>query len=250
MQAADVLSDAKLAAPAPLIRKRQYRASILRGDFFVLRHLKSFLESTLSASVKPGVRVADVGCGEQPFRSLIEKLGGSYTGIDIAQNSAGSVDIVAGIDSIPLPTASFDLVLCSEVLEHVSDTTAAFAELARLCRIGGSIVLTTPFAYPLHEEPHDFVRLTPYQIRDCARARDLEVAQLETAGNELEVIATVWCNLWTRTNLGLPRTVRSAWNALMRLPLNGLVSLLSPALHRLLPRKYFLSTLCVLVKRG
>jgi SAM-dependent methyltransferase len=233
-----------------LLRKRRYRASILRGDFFVLRHLKSFLEATLRDRVKVGTKVADVGCGEQPFRSLIEELGGSYTGIDIAQNSAGTVEVVAGIESIPLPGDSFDLLVCSEVLEHVSDTSGAFAELARLCKTGGSIVVTTPFAYPLHEEPQDFVRLTPYQVRECARASGLEVAHLSTSGNELEVVATIWCNLWTRTDLGLPRPVRSAWNALMRLPLNALTRVISPVVHPLLPRKYFLSTLCVLVKPG
>jgi SAM-dependent methyltransferase len=236
--------------PVALARKRRYRASILRGDFFVLRHLKSFLESTLRDRVRRGANVADVGCGEQPFRSLIEQLGGSYTGIDIAQNSVGSVDVVADIASIPLPAESFDLLVCSEVLEHVSNTTAAFAELARLCKIGGSIILTTPFAYPLHEEPQDFVRLTPYQVRECACSGGLEVAHLSTSGNELEVVATVWCNLWTRSNLMVPSLLRSAWNALMRLPLNGLVYAISPVLHPLLPRKYFLNTLCVLIKRG
>ena len=236
--------------PVALARKRRYRANILRGDFFVLRHLKTFLESTLRDRVRRGARVADVGCGEQPLRSLIEELGGSYTGIDIAQNSVGNVDVVADIESIPLPAESFDLLLCSEVLEHVSNTTAAFAELARLCKTGGSIVLTTPFTYPLHEEPQDFVRLTPYQVRRCARSSGLEVAHLSTSGNELEVVATVWDNLWTRTNLRLPSFLRLAWNAMMRLPLNGLMYAISPVVHPLLPRKYFLSTLCVLVKRG
>jgi len=222
----------------------------LRGDFFVLRHLTHFLESTLHERVKPGIRIADVGCGEQPLRPLITNLGGTYTGIDVQQNADSTVDVLADIGSIPLPGGSFDLVLCSEVLEHVPDTQSAFKELARLCKTGGVILLTTPFAYPLHEEPHDFVRLTPHQIESCARKNGLEVEQLTTSGDELQVMATVWCNLWTRSGGPRRSIIRAIWNVAMRFPVNAMVQALSFLVGPLLPKRYFLNTLCVLVKRS
>jgi SAM-dependent methyltransferase len=232
-----------------LVRRTAYRASIVRGDFFVLQHLKAFLERALHDSVRPGVRVGDIGCGEQPLRGLVERLGGAYTGVDVQQNVQGTVEVIADICKVSLPDGSFDLVLCTEVLEHVPDTFAAFSELARLCDTGGAIILTTPFAYPLHEEPHDFVRLTPYQIDECARSNGLEIAHLSTSGNELEVVATVWCNLWSRTG-ALPRSLtRTAWNVLMRLPVNVLMYAMSRAVGSLLPNKYFLNTFCILTKR-
>lgn len=239
-----------MAPSVIVVRRRRYDASILRGDYFVVRHLKRFLECALRERVWPGSQVGDVGCGEQPLRDLVRELGGNYTGIDIHQNAAGTVDVLADITSIPLPEKSFDLLVCSEVLEHVPDTRAAFRELARLCKTGGVIILTTPFAFPLHEEPQDFVRLTPHQIRACAAMNRLDVAQLTTSGDELQVIATVWCNIWSRSGR-LPRSrIRAAWNVLMRLPVNALVSGLSPVMNSLLPQKYFLNTLCVLVKQG
>jgi SAM-dependent methyltransferase len=223
---------------------------MLRGDFFVLRNLKEFLESTLRERVKPGTRVADVGCGEQPLRALITTLGGRYTAIDLHQNADNTVDVLADITSIPLPDEAFDLLVCSEVLEHVSDPNAALAELGRLCQPGGSIVITTPFAYPLHEEPRDFVRLTPYQLTRYADGNQLEVVQLTTAGDELQVLATVWCNLWSRSG-PQPRSLwRAFWNAAMRLPVNAMVYALGPAVRSLLPHKYFLSTFCILAKPG
>ena len=223
---------------------------MLRGDFFVLRHLTRFLEATLRDRVRPGMRVADIGCGEQPFRELISGLGGLYTSMDAQQNRQGSVDLLADITRVPLPDGSFDLILCTEVLEHVPNTHAAFAELTRLCRPDGAIIITTPFAYPLHEEPYDFMRLTPHLISECARSNRLSIERLSTAGNELEVGATVWCSLWSRSGGPLRGNMRAAWNVAMRVPVNGLVYVLSLLVGSLLPRKYFLSTLCVLVKRG
>jgi SAM-dependent methyltransferase len=208
------------------------------------------LQRALREWVRPGALLADIGCGEQPLRAFITELGGSYTGIDVQQNQQGNVDVVADITDIPLPGESFDVILCTEVLEHVPDTHAAFAELVRLCKKGGSVILTTPFSYPLHEEPYDFVRLTPHQIRECARRYGLEVVHLETSGNELEVAATVWCNLWTRMSPERRGFARSIWNVLMRLPVNAVAYTLSALVGSILPRKYFLSTLCVLVKPG
>jgi SAM-dependent methyltransferase len=179
---------------------------------------------------------------------MVESGGGTYTGIDVAQNLEGTVEVVADITDVPLPDGSFGVILCTEVLEHIPDTSAAFAELSRLCKTGGAIILTTPFAYPLHEEPHDYVRLTPAMIRRCATRNGLEVVELTAAGDELQVAATVWCNLWSRAGRGKPSRLRSAWNLLMRAPVNLAVLGLSPLLGSVLPRKYFLSTCCVLQK--
>jgi SAM-dependent methyltransferase len=230
-------------------RRQQYRVSLVHGDFFVLRSLQAFLQRILPRYVRAGVAVVDIGCGEQPLRSVVEKHGGRYTGVDVTQNLRGTVDVIADINSVPLSADSYDVVLCTEVLEHLPDTLSAFGEMKRLCRPGGVIVVTTPFMYPLHEEPYDFVRLTPYMIRRCAAESGLDIVELTTGGDELQVAATVWCNLWSRGGTR-KRRLRSAWNLLMRLPLNLLVLCLSPLLHQALPRKYFLTTCCILVKRG
>jgi SAM-dependent methyltransferase len=225
-----------------------YHPNLLRGDFFVLRSLTAFLQRVLPQWLGSGVAVADIGCGEQPLRRMIEELGGKYTGIDLCQNRQGTVEMVADITDVPLPDGSFGLILCTEVLEHIPDTSAAFAELSRLCKAGGAIIITTPFAYPLHEEPNDYVRLTPAMVRRSAVQHGLEVVELTTAGDELQVAATVWCNLWSRAGAAKRSRLRSAWNLLMRVPVNLAVLGLSPLLHSALPRKYFLSTCCVLRK--
>ncbi len=234
------------STPALWRRKRSYRTGPLDGDFFVVKHLGRFVRSAIAKHVTAGMRVADVGCGEQPWRGAIEERGAQYVGIDITQNAQDTVEIIGPITQVPAPDAAFHAILCTEVLEHVSDTRAALAELRRLCTPGGVIILTTPFVYPIHEEPFDFVRVTPDQLRALAHEAGLVATRLETAGNEIEALAVIWNSMWSR---GLPRrlgVLRLLLLAITRLPANGLASLVSSILGHVLPRKAFLSVLAVL----
>lgn len=109
-----------------LIKRRDaLKIPIHHGHFFVLRHLKQFTYTHIPSLIKPGMKVVDVGCGEQPLRSLIESCGGNYTSVDVIQNKKNNVDIVADISSIPLPSDSFDVIICTEVLEHCFDPQKA-----------------------------------------------------------------------------------------------------------------------------
>lgn len=170
------------------LRYGHYSVGFMGRDFLHVRHIRRFIERHLRAHVRAGTRVADIGCGRQPWRELVTRLGGAYTGIDIAQNPENSVDIIAPIDAVPIPNGAFDVILCTEVLEHVSDVQAAFGELSRLTAPQGAVIVTTPFAYPIHGEPCDFARHTPYQLIACAESNHLQVDELIRAGNSWEVI--------------------------------------------------------------
>ena len=79
---------------------------------------------------------------------------------------ASESDIVASLDALPVNPASFDAVLCTEVLEHLRHPDAVLAELARVLVPGGRLCLTVPFVWPLHEEPFDFFRYTPFALSE------------------------------------------------------------------------------------
>jgi len=235
-------------SPRKLRRRRQYKARIFQSDYFVVKHLAEFLDHKINEYIIEGNLVADIGCGEQPWRSQIEKLGGIYLGIDITQDSQNSIDIIANINQLPLTNKLVDNILCTEVLEHVSNADSAFSEFSRILKPGGHIILTLPFAYPLHEEPYDFWRYTPHQVRICASINNLAVIELQTVGNELEVIAIVWDNLWGKMFGGQLNFFKRSWIALMRLPINIIISITSFLIDKYLPKKNFLNTICILEK--
>jgi SAM-dependent methyltransferase len=191
--------NANLISPTRVVdwRRNDYRHAS-DNDAFVLNILRSWIEQTLTATLKslaPHDRcVIDVGCGNQPFRPFIERLGADYCSFDVVQNATESVDHIAPLDAENLPPglhgSSFNLVLCTEVLEHVYDWRAAFANLYRLTRPGGVVILTCPFFWPLHEQPHDFWRPTTFAIRHAAEAAGFTVAQEKLGGGIWDVIGT------------------------------------------------------------
>jgi len=119
----------------------------------------------------PGLRILDAGAGEQKNRRHCSHL--QYVSQDFAQYTgtgavpdeglhshgwdASRVDLVSDVTNIPAADASFDVVLCSEVLEHVPEPTKALdGSSSRLLKVGGILVLTAPFASNVHMAPYHF----------------------------------------------------------------------------------------------
>jgi ubiquinone/menaquinone biosynthesis C-methylase UbiE len=112
-------------------------------------------------------RLLDVGCGEKPYAPLFRGLVDEHVGVDHPESvhPLSQVDVLATAYEIPLADGSFDTVLMTEVLEHLEEPARGLAEAGRLLRPGGKLILTTPFMWPLHEEPRDFFRYSPYGLR-------------------------------------------------------------------------------------
>jgi 2-polyprenyl-3-methyl-5-hydroxy-6-metoxy-1,4-benzoquinol methylase len=111
-----------------------------------------------------GKTVIDVGCAQgNGVRSLLESWGArSCLGVDVRPGYPG-VDRVVPADRLTAELGSdkFDIVACTEVLEHVSNWKDVVRNLIDVCRPGGLILITTRSpGYPLHGVPADFWRFT------------------------------------------------------------------------------------------
>ena len=100
--------------------------------------LSAWMEREGSAAT--GLRVLDVGCGEKPY---LPYFGGvrEYVGLDLADNP--HADLHGVVEQIPAGDASFDLVICLQVLEHVDDPARAISELHRVLKPRGRLLLAT-----------------------------------------------------------------------------------------------------------
>lgn len=160
-----------------------------------------WLEKTLQ-SIPPGSRILDAGAGTQQYRKFCKHLqyvsqdfsqydgAGDSAGLQISNFDYGKLDIISDISSIPEPDASFDSILCVEVLEHVPDPIQAIKEFSRLLKAGGSLVLTAPFCSLSHFAPYHFCSgFNAYWYQKHLPEREFEILQLTPNGNFFEFVA-------------------------------------------------------------
>jgi SAM-dependent methyltransferase len=103
-------------------------------------------------------RLLDIGCGEKPYRDVFAPYAVEHVGVDPVANPVA--ELRGPIEALPVEDASFDVVLCAQVLEHVDDPAQAVSELARVTRPGGRVLLSTHGVYVFHPNPADHWRWT------------------------------------------------------------------------------------------
>lgn len=108
-------------------------------------------------------RLLDYGCGGSPYATILPQFS-SYVRADIT--AGPGIDLVLDKrGELPAePDGSFDVVLSTQVLEHVPDPDKYLAEAFRLLRPGGALVLTTHGFVPEHGCPDDYHRWTGYGL--------------------------------------------------------------------------------------
>ena len=154
-----------------------------------------WLLETLS-SITAGLSILDAGAGELRNKPLCKHL--KYTSQDFCQydgsgDSPGlhtgtwdtsKIDVVSDIANIPLPDASFDVILCSEVFEHLADPLKALAEFSRLLKPKGTLIITAPFASFVHFAPHHYATgFSRYWYEYHLSEADFAIKELSANGN-------------------------------------------------------------------
>ncbi len=136
-----------------------------------------------AAQIPAGARVLDVGAGMGPYRQMFSHC--SYFTQDFGKELATigkytTLDYESDITAIPVPDNSFDVILCTEVLEHAPEPIKAVFEMARILRPGGRLLLTAPLGSALHQEPYHFYGgFTPHWYRLFLAQAGFEVVSIE-----------------------------------------------------------------------
>jgi len=166
-------------------------------DFWVTKQIR------LAADKLPSGELLDVGAGLSPYKSVAETAGLSYKSHDFSNYMPSSAseglqtkswdypehNFVCDILEIP-PVASAEIIICTEVLEHVPDPVRAFQHCSNLLKPDGLIIVTVPFLSLMHQAPFWFQSgLSPFWFKEWCEANNLEIVELTIQGDYIDLMS-------------------------------------------------------------
>jgi SAM-dependent methyltransferase len=162
--------------------------------------------------------VLDLGCGSVPLYGCYRDLVDQVTCVDWPNTPHPSphIDVYADLGQpLPLDSEGYDTIIATDVLEHLPYPDLLWAEMCRLLRPGGKILVGVPFMYWLHERPHDHHRYTEYRLRLFCSDHGLDVVACTPYGGAIDVVADVVSKMFNRPGLrAVPPVI--AWAASRR----------------------------------
>lgn len=215
------------------VRDQQFNPGLIGlmvNPFFHARH--GLYQAIAEMAPKLDGRLLDVGCGRKPYRNLFAAE--EYVGLEIdtpVNRMSKRADYYYDGDSFPFPDQRFDGVICNQVLEHVFTPDRFLAEIKRVLKPGGKLLLTIPFVWDEHEQPWDYARYSSFGLKSLLEKSGFEIAEQRKINADVRVLfqlinAYLYKVLWTRQPI-----VNLVVCALMMAPFN----ILGALLYRLLP---------------
>src|SRR5712691_2056674 len=141
--------------------------SLTNPNWLVLRRRREIFRKWLAQIDGRDLEVLDVGGRIQPYRPLLEGRLRRYLAVDLRRTPL--VNIVARGEQIPLASAQFDVVICTQVLEYIPEPAAVIAEIHRVLRTGGCLLLSVPAVFP-RDSDFDSWRFLPTALRQLLAA--------------------------------------------------------------------------------
>jgi len=137
----------------------------------------------------------DIGCGTRRYEPIFLPHVEKYIGLDWPQIiDRARPDVIGDAMRIPIKSASIDTLLATELMEHLPSPHIFLAEVARVLRNNGILILSVPFLEPLHEEPRDYYRFTPFSLRLLMEEHGFSIHHIWNKGGWWSVVLGSFVN--------------------------------------------------------
>lgn len=163
-------------------------------EFLIAKITRQRLERFLEPYRSEEKLVLDLGCGNDKYKKYFK----NRIGVDMREGKG--VDIVADAHNLPFENEKFDIILCTEVLEHLHSPQIAISEMHRVLKKSGLLILTTRFVYPLHDSPNDYWRFTKYGLQNLFK-NNWEIIKIEEEASTKDTFAILVQRLGYQTHL-------------------------------------------------
>lgn len=209
--------------------------SIIINPVYIIRN--GLYKSISNLAPKITGNVLDFGCGSKPYESLFVNAN-SYIGVDIEvsghNHKDSKVDYFYDGKKLPFNDASFDAIVCFEVFEHVFNIDEILAEIYRVLKPNGQLLISIPFAWDEHEIPYDFARYTSFGITHILNKNNFEVVKLTKTTTYILAVFQMLIAYLCQYALPKGRLIGRISQLVVIFPLNVLALLF----NTLLPKRY------------
>lgn len=174
------------------------------------KDVRSVLTNYFDKYLTKDMRVYDIGCGDKPFASALEGKVQDHVGVDIEDGfyDSSHIDLIGSAYNVPIESGTADAVISSQVIEHLDNPLDAFRETARILKPGGLLIISFPFLYPIHAEPHDYTRFTEHAMKKILTDHRLEIVEMNRIGG-FWYIAGMYLHMYLKTfNRGFLKKIK------------------------------------------
>jgi SAM-dependent methyltransferase len=159
-------------------------------DYLTLSRLSRDIRTLLAELPLTKNAVAlDLGSEKSPYRAELGTRGYEVRTLDITREHGA--DYAGTAEETGLPDASFDLVLCTQVIEHCLNPWAAVREIHRILRPGGHLIVSAPHVWFYHPHPTDHWRYTQEGMAHLCREAGLMPVMLLAQGGSVLTLMQV-----------------------------------------------------------
>jgi SAM-dependent methyltransferase len=133
--------------------------------------------------------ILDIGCGSKPYEEFC--VCDKYIGLEIddgRDNRGKDADFYYEGNLMPFEPNTIDSILTSQVFEHVSAPDEFLKEINRVLKTDGLLLLSVPFVWDEHEQPHDYTRYTSFGIKHILSKHGFEVLELKKTANNFRTL--------------------------------------------------------------
>ncbi|MDA2935714.1 class I SAM-dependent methyltransferase [Patescibacteria group bacterium AH-259-L05] len=152
--------------------------------------IRKFLISA-AKDIGPNKTVLDAGAGQCQYKSIFNKQ--KYVAVDIAYGDDtwdySKLDYVYDLENTPFSDNKFDSVICTQVLEHVKEPKKVLNEIFRILKPGGTIYISAPQGWGVHQAPHDYYRYTNFGLQHILQSTGFKVIYIKPSCGYFKYLA-------------------------------------------------------------
>ena len=141
--------------------------------------------------LSPGLSgvLLDIGCGTKPYEEICNI--DEYIGLEIEDGSDRQyryADVYYDGKKIPFQNNKFDSVISNQVFEHVFNPDQFLRELNRVLKTDGLLLITVPFIWCEHEQPHDYARYSSFGLVHILEKNGFNILKHEKSSSGIMVV--------------------------------------------------------------